>query len=382
MNNYRLDVLPAMAKAFYRFPKLFPLACFVATFANSCGPTDPREPFEPVFQKGVAFLHNHSTETGYGTEMAARSLAELQRLGVDSVSLFPLGYAFNLHDPRIFGYRGEDLTMTPDAIRRTIRDAHALGLKVTLVPQIWVGMFGSRGDWRGDIRMKTDADWRAWFEAYTEFILFYAKMAEEEGVELFSVGSEMRLSTEFRQRDWRHVIRAVRGVYRGPCTYSANWADEIHYVKFWDLLEYIGLSAYFPVGDGPLAARLATAGETRNQIAALSARFNKPVLFLESGFRSVPGAGSKPHAWRDDEGPLPVDLEQQRLGYDVLFQTFWAEPWFYGFYWWDWFADLGYRPNPPTDFQFRDKPAAEVLRDYYQRPAPRPVAPTSVQGDR
>ncbi len=346
------------------------LAAIVTLAAVSVGEVPPVGPdFQPRFQRGVVFAHNHSVERGYGTEMSSQSLEELKKLGVDSVTIVPLGYSFNVEDPRIFGYKGEDLTMTPASVRRTIRFAHAAGLRVTLAPQIWIGMYGARGDWRGDIRMKNRSDWQKWFAAYTEFILFWARMAQDERVELFCVGSEMRTSTELRPRDWRQVIRDVRGVYLGPCTYSANWADEIDFVDFWDLLEYIGISYYFPIGGGTLGERLVEAARARDRVGELARRFDKPVLFLEAGFRSIPGAGLQPHAWREDS-LRAVDLEEQRISFEVLFRTFWNQEWFYGFYWWKWFSDLDYRVEPPTDFQFRNKPAAEVLRRFYGQPDP------------
>lgn len=326
--------------------------------------------FRPAYQRGVCFTHNHNVERGYGSPLAARSLSDLAALGADSVSITPIGYSFNVHDPRIFGYTGEDLTMTPEAIRQTIRDAHAAGLRVTLTPHIWIGMHGSRGDWRGEVRMKSETDWRSWFDAYTEFILFFARMAQEENVELFSVGSEMHAATQERPEDWRRLISKVRATYQGPCTYSANWADEMYHVAFWDQLEYIGISAYFPIGEGTLEQCLARAAQARTKVAELATKHNKPVLFLEAGFRSVRGAGDRPHAWRDDATP-EVDFERQRLGYETLFRTFRDQPWFHGFYWWQWFADPEYRPQPPTDFQFRDKPAETVLRHYFAQPNPR-----------
>ncbi|MGC1480526.1 MAG: hypothetical protein WA771_08475 [Chthoniobacterales bacterium] len=326
--------------------------------------------FSPQFQRGVVFSHNHSMVGGYGTEQAAQSLEELKALGVDTVAIVPLGYSFNLEDPRIFGYTGEDLTMTPDGVRRMIRSAHETGLAVTLAPQIWIGMYGSRGDWRGAIQMKSEEDWEEWFANYTEFISLWAQIAREEGVELFSVGSEMRTSTELQPERWRKVIRAVRGVYPGPCTYSANWADEIDFIEFWDQLEYIGISFYFPIGDGNLKERLAEAAKARGRVAEMASKFDKPVILLEAGFRSVPGAGMKPHAWRDGLPP-PVDLEEQRLSFEVLFRTFWDEGWFFGFFWWQWFSDPNYAPLPPIDFQFRNKPAAEVLKEFYSQPNPR-----------
>lgn len=341
----------------------------------SCKPTpspSPRIPpvgpdFRPQFQKGVCFSHNHSLERGYGSAMAQESLAEIRALGANSVSITPLGYSFNLQDPRIFGYTGEDLTMTPDRVRQTIRAAHAAGLRVLLNPHIWIGLYGAPGEWRGDVAMKSEEDWRKWFASYREFILFFARMAEEEGVELFCVGSELRRTTLARPDDWRKLIREIRGVYRGPCTYSANWSGEFDEIKFWDLLEYVGISAYFPVGEGSLDERLATLAPTRDHLARFSRAWKKPIVFLESGFRSVTGAGRQPSAWQT--GGVP-DPEEQRLDYEVWLRTFWGEPWFYGVYWWQWFADLDYVPQPPTDFQFRNKPAETTVRERFAPPDP------------
>jgi hypothetical protein len=323
--------------------------------------------FRPEFQRGACFTHNHALDRGYGSEMAQRSLVELRSLGANYVSIAPVGYAFNLKDPRIFGYTGEDLTMTPDRVRKVIRDAHNAGLKVMLNPHIWIGLYGFPGEWRGDIKMTTDADWTAWFANYRKFILYFARMAQEEGVELFSVGSELRTATGMRPHEWRRVIHEVRGVYRGPCTYSANWADEFDRIKFWDLLEYVGISAYFPVGGGSLDARLAEAAKVRDRLAKFSRAWNKPVIFAESGFRSLRGAGESPSAWKNGAGEA-ADLEEQRLSYEAWLRTFWGEPWFYGVYWWQWFADLEYAPQPATDFQFRHKPAEALVREYFGRP--------------
>jgi len=325
--------------------------------------------FRPEFQKGVCFSHNHALNRGYGSEMAEESLRLVRELGANAVSISPVGYMFNLHDPRVFGYRGEDLTMTPERVRKTIRDAHAAGLQVFLNPHIWVGLYGSPGEWRGDVEMKSDEDWRKWFKSYREFILFFARMAEEEGVELFSVGSEMRRATEMRPYEWRLLIREVRGVYHGPCTYAANWSEEFDRIPFWDLLEYVGISAYFPVGSGTLEERIAAASEVRDGLARFSRAWNKPIFFAELGFRSAARAGEAPSEWKTGAA---VDLEEQRLCYEAMLPVMWNEPWFSGVYCWQWFSDLTFSPDPATDFQFRGKPAEAVIRQFFTQPRTRP----------
>jgi hypothetical protein len=353
------------------------LALALIALLAGCKPAIPHSPripavgadFRPEFQKGVCFSHNHALNRGYGSDMARASLTEVRQLGANYVSISPVGYCFNLQDPRIFGYTGEDPTMTPERVRQAIRDAHNAGLKVMLNPHIWIGLYGFPGEWRGDIAMKSDADWKKWFENYRTFILFFAKMAEEEGVELFCVGSELSKTTEMRSDEWRRVITEVRGVYRGPCTYSANWADEFDRIKFWDLLEYAGVSAYFPIGGGTLDARMQEAAKVKDHLAKYSRAWNKPILFVESGFRSLRGSGAQPSSWQDGGGSAP-DYEEQRLNYDVWLRTFWDAPCFYGLYWWEWFADLKYEPQPATDFQFRNKPAETLVKSYFAMPDP------------
>jgi len=318
------------------------------------------------FQAGVCFTHNYSLETGYGSQGAAESLAEIRALGANYVSISPIGYGFNLHDPRVFGYTGENPALTPDRIRKTIRDAHKAGLKVLLNPHIWLGMYGAPGEWRGEIAMQSDADWDHWFRDYTAFICFFARMAEQEGVEIFCVGSELGQATKARPRSWRGVIAAVRSVYSGLCTYSANWAGEYERIPFWDALDFAGLSAYFPLKGADTGEKGIEAAALRDILAGFSHRIGKPVVFLELGFRSIAGGGNEPARWQDEGGAVS-DLEAQKECYQVIFQTFWEEPWFAGLYLWNWYSDLAYTKNFATDFQFRRKPAAGVVEEYFSR---------------
>ncbi len=322
--------------------------------------------FRPVFQKGVCVTHNHSQTAGYGSEPARRTLEEIRSLGANAVSLSPVGYVFNLHDPRVFGYLGENETLTPDHVRRMIRDAKAAGLKVFLNPHLWVGLYGAPGEWRGNIAMRTDAEWDEWFRNYGTFIRFWARVAQEEGVDLFSVGSELVAATKAKPDAWRRLIREVRGIYRGPCTYASNWSGELDHITFWDDLEYLAISAYYPVGPGDRVERLARAAATRAEVQALSEKWAKPVLFAEIGYRSVAGAGEKPAEWKIGD-PAAPDPDEQRLNFEVFFETYWNEPWFFGGYVWSWFSDPDFKVTVPNDYQIRGRPASAVVSDYFQR---------------
>ena len=49
--------------------------------------------------------------------------------------------------------------------------------------------------WHGLIMPKTEALLESWFEKYTEFVLYWAKIAQEEGVDILGVASEMNSLT-------------------------------------------------------------------------------------------------------------------------------------------------------------------------------------------
>lgn len=323
--------------------------------------------FAPSFQRGVCFSHNHGLDVGYGSDEAARSLRAVRALGATHVSLQPIGYSFNIHHPAIFGYRGEDLTLTEARLRRTIRDARAAGLAVTLNPHLWIGVHWGQGEWRGEVRMENEEDWTRWFGEYRRFILYFAAIAQDEGVALFVVGSELQATTRAKPDAWRAIIREVRGVFRGPVTYSANWGGELDDIAFWDELEYLGISAYFPLGGGVEDFRR-EARLVRDRLQRLHERTRKPILFIESGFQSQPGAALDPSKWAWNSR-AEVDVALQRTLYDVWMDAFWHQRWFAGVYWWQWFSDSSYGGLTDNSYVFRGKPAEAVVTQWFAKPS-------------
>jgi hypothetical protein len=340
-------------------PTLSLLAAALSTVALTAGE------FSPQFQKGVCLSHNHNPEGGYGTAEFRATLAALKELGATDVSLQPIGYSFNIHHPDIFGYRGEDLTLTEERLVQAIRDTKAAGFRVLLNPQLWIGVHWGVGDWRGQVEMTSDQDWEKWFQSYESFILYFARIAQSERVDLFSVGSELDKVTELMPERFRAVIRKVRSIYLGPCTYSANWGGEFERIPFWNDLEYLGISAYFPIGNGSLAARRSTAVKVRDHLAEIQRQTNKPILFLETGFQSEPDAGVNPSHWSWNPG-VPADPQEQKLCYEAWLPVFWKEPWFEGAYCWQWFSDGKYDQQQISGYTFRSKPAADVISNLYK----------------
>ena len=51
-----------------------------------------------------------------------------------------------------------------------------------------------------------------------------------------------------RPKFWNELILKIKKLYKGKLTYAANW-DEYKRIHFWNVLDYIGVDAYFPLTD-------------------------------------------------------------------------------------------------------------------------------------
>ena len=102
------------------------------------------------------------------------------------------------------------------------------------------------GVWRAYIRFNTSEEWDKWWQNYQDFLLHYARIAEETNCEMFCLGCEMA-SMEVAEYRWYDLIAAIRKVYSGPVTYNSNHND-VQNVRWFDAVDIIGVSGYFPVG--------------------------------------------------------------------------------------------------------------------------------------
>jgi hypothetical protein len=297
----------------------------------------------------------------------ASNFEPLQRLGVEWISQTPFGWQRDPDRPVIrlntrsvlgFGaYWGE----SDEGISLTTRLAHQRHMRVLLKPHLWLG----HGEWCGGIRMKNEADWAAWFQSYSNFIQHYAQLAEREKIEMLCVGVELK-NTATRERDWRAVIAGVRQVYHGRLVYAANWDGEVDSVAFWDALDAIGVQAYYPLStrsDPEVTDLLAGWEQWEGPLERQAARWNKPVVFTEVGYKSCPGAANQPWEW-DPSGP--VDLDLQSRCYEALLRACWDRPWFGGLWFWKWSPDYERAGGPANrDFTPERKPAEGVIRKWY-----------------
>ncbi len=314
---------------------------------------------------------------GYGSPACGEALDEIRDLGANWVSLTPFGRQWDL--------ASTDIRMdfeTPWPINRArvaaaVDQAHARGLRVFLIPHLWI----DRGGWRGEIGEQnhdgaphafTNAQWRRWFEGYTRFVLRWAEVAQATHADMFSVGVELKSSSSTRG-EWFDVIAAIRRAYHGPLTYSSNW-DEAPRVIFWDRLDIVGIQAFYPLatqpGDGLDALRTAAIARA-DDLAQWAERNQRAVMFTEYGYTARPDPTLRPWEWPDDLSGTSVDAHAQAIAYRALLEAFVPRPWFVGAFAWRYYANpMDSSQEPAFGFSPRGREAETVLRDLYDPALP------------
>ncbi len=263
-----------------------------------------------------------------------------------------------------------------EGVRITASKAKAAGIQTILKPHIWLN--DSSGKWRGEIKMKSEEDWKKWFEEYSDFILPYAKLAEEVGIEMLCIGTELHQTCIERDSDWRKLIAQIRNVYSGPLTYAANFSEEYKDISFWDELDYIGIQAYFPLVDqeNPTLEQIKEGWKKPiEELSRFSNKYEKPILFTEVGYKSTKDSGIEPWKWPERLSPEAAKAihseETQAHLYEALFSEVWDQPWLAGFHFWKWYPNRSRsRRNPSalnTDFTPQNKEAEQVMGKWFNK---------------
>lgn len=232
-------------------------------------------------------------------------------------------------------HRDPERTASDEALRRVIARIHRLGMGVVLLTPL----FPDDGSWEGVIRPE---DLDAWFAGWREILVHYAGLAEETGVEVLLLGSEL-VSLRGETDRWQGLIEAVRARYRGTLSYAVNfWANrqeyqEIREVFPWERLDAIGVTAYFELTSktDPTVEELEAAWRhDRNgqdvlaDLEALHAKFGKPIVFWEMGYESKDGTNIYP--W-DFPRPGAVDEGEQADAWQAFLNVFQERDWFTGY---------------------------------------------------
>jgi len=286
-------------------------------------------------------------------------------MGAGWVAMLPYGYSAKGKPGVRFDTQRQWWGEQMEGMRALIQQSHENGLKVMVKPMVWVS-----GSWSGGFEMRSEKGWKEWEAAYTKYIMATAQVAADEGAEIFCVGTELKITTKKREKFWRQLIEKVRSIYKGKITYAANW-DEYPHVRFWDVVDYIGLDAYFPLVSSKTPSYKAMKNAWKmphKQITLLNKIYGKPILFTEFGYRSIDNC-----AWNQWElekfgNSSKVNLQGQENAYRAFFDTFWDEEWFAGVFLWQWYANhsqAGGTEN--SDYTPQNKPSAQLIKTWFEK---------------
>ncbi|MDB5244576.1 MAG: hypothetical protein JWN18_446 [Parcubacteria group bacterium] len=314
------------------------------------------------WHKGASFIPFSSTEFAGGNFQ--QSVRNFKAAGGNYVNFIIPYYQSNTGSTDINpGYN----TPTDASLISGIQFVHSLGMKA----QVGIYLETYDGTWRALINPGNRADW---FAKYQAILVKYGQIGQQQGVEQMVLGAELvNMASAAANPDnttrWNQMIAAVRGVYSGKLTYSANRGgqgaySELPNIQFWNNLDYIGVSGYYELStDGSVSSlKNAWANIQSWDIGPAAQKWNKPVLFTEIGYRSLSGAHYQP--WNSSMGGS-YDPQEQVNDYTALFDFWNNYSYLQGVDLWWWSPDPNYGGSGNTDYTPQGKPAEQTLKQWW-----------------
>ena len=307
---------------------------------------------------GISFVASRDT-------ISIKHISPIIKAQGNYVALMPFGFIKKLSSPTVIHNNDRQwFGETKNGLHQYAKNFQTADVKIMVKPQIWVW----KGEFTGLIEMNSDENWTILEDTYSDFILTYAKAAQDLKADILCIGTELEQFVLQRPTYWKELIVKIREVYKGKLTYAANW-DEFKRVPFWADLDYIGIDAYFPLSDKktPSVKDFELGWQPHKKvITQIQKQFNKPILFTEFGYRSVDFTGKEP--WDANRVEGQVNMQGQVNGLQAIHNQFWKEDWFAGGFIWKWFhthAKVGGEKD--NRFTPQNKPAEVVLRKLYKQ---------------
>ncbi len=248
---------------------------------------------------------------------------------------------------------------------------------------------------------------REFWETYTREAVHFAKIAQQEGVRLYSLGTETdvlfrtRPTSAYFANDFgpelRAMVDSVRAEYHGLLTYDMHYHAITHDIYagisdyLWEDLDLnvVGLSAWFSLAETPPSTvmsvdRLQKEYESifLDHLIPLAAdNPGRPIVFTEYGAIDTVEGPADPSGFPEVAEFVFSDLngngvddgrETQANVFQALFETMDRHPGVvHGAFFWDnWIAsneDWEQRWTAERNYDIRDKPAGEIVRAQYER---------------
>lgn len=253
----------------------------------------------------------------------------------------------------------------PEGILESTRLAKKAGLKIMLKPQVWM-----HDEWVGNVDFQTEEEWLIWERDYRNYLIQQVQLAKDEQVEMICIATEYQQAVMKRTPFFRSIIAEIRSIYSGKLCYSANW-DQYREIPFWDVLDFVGISAYFPLCDDktPDIKTLKNAWRFYiEEMESFSKKVNKPILFTEFGYLSVDGCAGKTWELEKQIEVYPINQKAQANAYDALFSSLWPKSWWAGGFVWKWFPNgEGHEGYPEKDYTPQAKEAEKILSNWFEK---------------
>lgn len=309
------------------------------------------------------------TRPGVDLNKTLGDLGQMRRAGVNSVMI---DVWWDVDDEKATTMHPGSITTPDDTLIKAIQQSKAAGMRVYFMPKLWCP--NCSHTWRGILQPTPRT---SFYDNYRAFIDKYADLARTAGADLFVIGSEMNSTQNDDLNDgqgagapWRKVAEEAKQHFGGRITYDANW-DTVNEVKFWDAVDLISVSAYYPLTDDdrPSVSQIKSAWQSSkdqtfsartwaNDLATLATTKNKQILFGEVGYLSSTRAGERPY---DPSNQHEYSDAVQTNFYQALLETFQGQPWWAGVFWWEWYQD----DSPNMSYTPRDKMTEQFLKAWY-----------------
>ncbi len=288
----------------------------------------------------------------------------VKNVNANWVTLMPFAFMRTEKDTvLIFNSKSQWVGERVEGIEKITKQFKQEKISVMIKPQIWI----PRGGFTGNINFRTEKEWQAFEKNYEKFIITYVEIAVKTNTDMFCIGTELKYFAQKRVAFFQRLISRIRSQYKGKITYAENW-DCFEDVTFWNLLDYIGIDAYFELLNNktPKVSSLIQSWKPiKAKIKLLSDKFSKKILFTEYGYQSKDFSTNKPYLHSE---VASVNLQTQSNALEALFKCFWNEDWFAGGFNWKWYDD--YKNNggsKDTDYTIQNKPAEKILKKYYKK---------------